>query len=236
MTLQLESIHLELGRGAQAVTALDDVSVEVRPGELVCILGPSGSGKSSLLAVAGLLLQPTAGRVRIDGVDVTATNERARARTRSRQIGLVFQFDNLLAPLTAIEQLLLVDHIRGELRAESRDRAQALLDELGVGALAARRPHEMSGGERQRVGVARALMAAPAVLLADEPTASLDHARSIEIARLLAEETKRRGVATVLVTHDPALVDWADRVLHMQDGALLDAAPAAPGDAEHAPH
>jgi putative ABC transport system ATP-binding protein len=231
MTIRLVDVDLQLGSGAQTVTALDHVNLEVGAGELVCILGPSGSGKSSLLAVAGLLMRPSAGRVLIDEVEVTAANERGRARVRSEQIGFVFQFDNLLAPLTAVEQLLIVDHIRGTLAPESRDRAAALLGELGVGQLADRRPHQMSGGERQRVGIARALMASPSVLLADEPTASLDHARSIEIARLLAEETRRHGIATILVTHDPALVEWADRVLHMQDGALLTAAPDAHGGA-----
>ncbi|MEZ5144715.1 MAG: ABC transporter ATP-binding protein [Acidimicrobiales bacterium] len=225
MTLSVEEVTLVLGDGDDEVTALDRVSMEVGAGELVAVVGPSGSGKSSLLAVAGAMLRPTSGRVVIGDVDVVAAPDKERTRLRREHIGFVFQGSNLVPSLTATEQLLLVPHLDGIRPATRRDRAAALLDEVDMGHRADRRPHQLSGGERQRVGIARALMAEPAVLLVDEPTSALDHQRGAEIVELLARETHDRGVATVMVTHDTAMLDRVDRVLRMEDGRL--AAPTS---------
>jgi putative ABC transport system ATP-binding protein len=216
--LRLTRVTLRLGDGDSVVTALDDVHLDVRPGELVAVVGPSGSGKSSLLAVAGTLTTPDEGTVIIDGVDLATLSAKGRARFRREHIGFVFQSGNLLPALTAVDQLRLVAHIAGRHQA-SRDPLE-LLAEVGMTAKAARRPHEMSGGERQRVGIARALMTKPSLLLVDEPTAALDRARSQEVVELLARETRRSGVATVMVTHDHDVLHHCDRVLEMVDGRL----------------
>ncbi len=213
--LELDGVALTLGDGADTVTALDDIHLSVTPGEFVAIIGPSGSGKSSLLAVAGGLTTPDAGRVRIGGTDLTALGARARTRFRLRHIGFVFQSGNLLPALTAADQLRLIARLTGA-RRDPRE----LLDAVGMGEKANRRPEQLSGGERQRVGIARALIGSPRVLLVDEPTAALDRARSAEVVELLAREARAAAVATVMVTHDHDILDRCDRVLHMIDGRL----------------
>jgi len=220
MTLSLHDVSLTLGDGDQEVTALDHVSLEVARGELLAVVGPSGSGKSSLLAVAGALLQPTSGRITVAGNELADLDDKARTRVRLRHIGFVFQASNLLPSLTATEQLLLLPHLAGQSPSSGRDRALRLLDEVGIGNRSDRRPHQLSGGERQRVGIARALMAEPDLLLVDEPTSALDHDRGTEIVELLAREAHDRGVATVMVTHDTAILGCVDRVATMADGRL----------------
>ncbi|MFL1427393.1 MULTISPECIES: ABC transporter ATP-binding protein [unclassified Nocardiopsis] len=215
--LLLEGVTLRLGDGDTTVTALDEVSIAIRPGELVAVVGPSGAGKSSLLAVAGALTVPDSGTVRADGQDITALSKRARARFRRDHIGFVFQSGNLLGSLTATDQLRMMSHLG---RGGARQDAQRLLEEVGMGDKANRRPHQLSGGERQRVGIARALVGGPSVLLVDEPTAALDRARSHEIVRLLAQETKRSDVATMMVTHDHDVLKYCDRTVQMRDGRL----------------
>jgi len=218
--LALEQVTLEYGTGDTLVTALDEVTLTVEPGEFVAVVGPSGAGKSSLLAVAGALIHPTRGQVRIADVTVSGAKAAELARLRRTRIGYVFQSGNLLASLTARDQLLLVPHLSGRITAEDRARADELLEAVGLTAKADRRPHELSGGERQRVGLARALMNRPAVLLADEPTAALDRRRAREIVALLAAQAHERKAATVMVTHDTDLLEAADRVVHMRDGKL----------------
>lgn len=228
-SLELAGVCLTLGDGDEEITALDHVALTVGAGELVAVVGPSGSGKSSLLAVAGGLLRPTSGTVRVGEVDLTAADDKDRARLRGEHIGFVFQGSNLVPSLTALEQLLLVEHLAGRRPKAAVERARALLDEVGVGHRADRRPHQLSGGERQRVGIARALMAAPEVVLADEPTSALDHERGTEVVQLLARESHERGVATVMVTHDPVMLSWVDRVFTMEDGRLQEGrAPGPP--------
>ena len=223
MSLRAESVVLVLGDGEQQVKALDAVSVEVHEGELLAVVGPSGSGKSSLLAVCGALRTPTSGHIHIGGTDITRLSPAARTRVRRDSVAFVFQQSNLLPSLTALDQLLLIPHLRGRRpgRAE-RDRAAGLLREVGMEERLDRRPCQLSGGERQRVGIARALMAEPALLLVDEPTSMLDHARGRQIVELLARECHEHGVATLMVTHDPGMLGCADRVAHMTDGRLSD--------------
>ncbi|WP_069173558.1 ABC transporter ATP-binding protein [Streptomyces griseus] len=218
--LRLDDVTLTLGDGDAAVTALDHVGLTVTPGEFVAVVGPSGSGKSSLLAVAGGLQRPTSGTVHLAGTELTALSDKERTAARRRHIGFVFQQSNLLASLTVREQLLLPLHIDGRLDAAARARADELVEAVGLTHRAGSRPHQLSGGERQRAGLARALMASPAVLLVDEPTSALDRVRSAEAVRLIAEQTHERGTATVMVTHDTAIMDAADRVHEMVDGRL----------------
>ncbi|MFD7393086.1 ABC transporter ATP-binding protein [Streptomyces sp. NPDC059852] len=208
------------GPPRRAVTALDHVELTVAPGEFVAVVGPSGSGKSSLLAGAGGLQRPTSGTVHIAGTELTALPDKDRTAARRRHIGFVFQQSNLLASLTVREQLLLPLHIDGRLDATGRTRADELIEAVGLAHRAGSRPHQLSGGERQRAGLARALMTSPAVLLVDEPTSALDRERSAEAVRLIAEQTHRHGTATVMVTHDTAIMDAADRVHEMVDGRL----------------
>ncbi|MEU7029294.1 ABC transporter ATP-binding protein [Streptomyces sp. NPDC046275] len=218
--LRLDDVTLTLGDGGAAVTALDHVGLAVAPGEFVAVVGPSGSGKSSLLAVAGGLQRPTSGTVHIAGTELTALSDKERTATRLRHIGFVFQQSNLLASLTVREQLLLPLHIDGRLDSTARTRADELIGAVALTHRAGSRPHQLSGGERQRAGLARALMTSPAVLLVDEPTSALDRVRSAEAVRLIAEQTRERGTATVMVTHDTAIMDAADRVYEMVDGRL----------------
>ncbi|OIV36746.1 ABC transporter ATP-binding protein [Mangrovactinospora gilvigrisea] len=218
--LRLTDVTLRLGSDQQQVTALDQVTLDVRPGEYLAVTGPSGSGKSSLLAVAGGLQTPTEGTVHVADADLTALTERRRTAHRRQHIGYVFQNANLLASLTALEQLLLPAHVAGRLDAAARTRAGELLEAVGMTHRADRRPHQLSGGERQRIGLARALVLSPEVLLVDEPTSALDRARARDVADLLAEQTRQNNTATVMVTHDTEILDAADRVLALRDGRL----------------
>jgi putative ABC transport system ATP-binding protein len=234
MTLHLDDVRLTVGDGDDTFHAVDEVTLTVAPGEVVALLGPSGSGKSSLLALAGGLVTPTAGRVRIAEVDLTAVAARERDTVRRERIGMVFQSVNLFGSLTALEQLLLVSHIRGVRPAADRDRALELLAEVGMADRADRRPHELSGGERQRIGIARALFGEPTVLLADEPTAALDTERTHEVAQLLVREAHQHRAATLIATHDPEVVGYADRVVEIRDGRLVDdRVPPAPARSGH---
>jgi putative ABC transport system ATP-binding protein len=216
--LHLSGVTLRLGDGDDTITALDAVSLTVAPGELVAVVGPSGAGKSSLLAVAGGLTVPDEGTATVDGNDLAAMNPATRTAYRREHIGFVFQNGNLIPALTAIDQLRLIHHLNRR-RTGAQD-AVKLLAAMGMADKAHRRPHQLSGGERQRVGIARALIGSPSLLLADEPTAALDRARSHEVVELLARETRRAGVATVMVTHDTDVLEHCDRVVERVDGKL----------------
>lgn len=225
--LSITDVTLTLPAGDETVTALDRVSLEVPRGELVAIVGPSGSGKSSLLAVAGALMPAISGTVVIGGQAINGLSKRKLARLRQDQIGFVFQSTNLLPSLSARDQLLIVPHIAGRITAQHRAKADELLASVGMTHRADRRPSQLSGGERQRVGIARALMGDPAVLLVDEPTSALDHSRADDIVALLAERVHATGTACVMVTHDTEVLAHADRVLRMHDGVLGELATAS---------
>lgn len=220
--LALGELSVSVPDGQRQRVLLDRVDLEVTAGEVLVVTGSSGSGKSTLLALAGLLRRPQSGEVLIAGEPTSKLSERQRTDLRRRRIAIVYQSANLLASLTAIEQLELVGHINGEKRRVARTRAEALLEELGLGERRNQLPGQMSGGERQRTGVARALMAEPSVLLADEPVASLDGDLSRQISELLANETRSRNLATVIVTHDEIPLTYANRHLHLEAGRLTE--------------
>ena len=221
MSFQLDSVTVAVPDGTSRRVLLDDVSLDIAPGEVVAMTGSSGSGKSTLVAVAGLLREPDSGRVLISGVDATAASGRRRARLRGQQIGIVYQSSNLLPALTAREQVEVVAHVSGRLDAAARRRAAELLERVGLEQRLHARPAELSGGERQRVAIARALMNEPEVVLADEPTASLDPERADDVIGLLVEECRRVGAATLVVTHDLEHATRADRRLYLERGKVL---------------
>jgi putative ABC transport system ATP-binding protein len=222
MSLVIQNVTLELGDGDQKVRALDDVSAVVKIGELTAVVGPSGAGKSSLLAVCGGLRTPTSGSVSINGQKISDLSPAQLARVRRDSIGFVFQQSNLVPALTAIDQLLLLVHIKGRRPGKAdRDRAHALLNEVGMAERSHRKPDQLSGGERQRVGIARALMGAPKLLLVDEPTSMLDNKRGRAIVELLAARCREHQVATLMVTHDASMLESANSVLHITDGRLV---------------
>lgn len=218
--LQLVNVTVEYPDGDGTIKALDSVNLAVQAGQMTSLVGPSGSGKSSLLAAAATLVRPTHGLVLIDGTDATALGDKELTALRREKIGIIFQQPNLLPSLTAAEQLIIGDHLRGKSIKAARAKAAELLDIVGLSSSAAKHPHQLSGGQRQRVNIARALMGNPKVLLVDEPTAALDHERSYSIIRLLRRVTDDFKVATVMVTHDTEFVPLTDSVATMRDGKL----------------
>ncbi|NGO80880.1 ABC transporter ATP-binding protein [Streptomyces sp. YC504] len=220
MSLELTDITLTYPDGASRLTALDRVTLHVPAGSVTAVVGPSGSGKSSLLAVAATLITSDHGTVTIDGTSTTGMKRAALTELRRHRIGIVFQQPNLLPSLTAAEQLEVMARIDGRSPVKARTRALELLDAVGLADQARRRPHQLSGGQRQRVNIARALMNDPTVLLVDEPTSALDHARGAAVIDLITELTHRQATATVLVTHDPTHLTAVDQIAEVHDGRL----------------
>ncbi|MEV0991406.1 ABC transporter ATP-binding protein [Streptomyces sp. NPDC049949] len=229
MTLLVHDVTLTYPDGESRLTALDRVRLEVPAGTLTAVIGPSGSGKSSLLAVAATLVTPDSGQVVVAGQDTARLSAAEKSALRREKIGIVFQQPNLLASLTAAEQLQVMAHLSGRSSRTLRRRALELLDAVGLADKADKRPHQLSGGQRQRVNIARALMNEPAVLLVDEPTSALDHERGAAVLDLLVTLTRERSTATVLVTHDHAHLERMDRTSTMTDGRLTRAASREPG-------
>ncbi|WP_046256119.1 ABC transporter ATP-binding protein [Mycobacteroides chelonae] len=220
--LQLENVEHQYGSGDAAVQALRGLDLTVSPGEVVLVVGPSGGGKTTALLVMGLLLTPGSGMVRIGGQDVSELGERERARIRLERLGFLFQEYNLLNALTSAENVALPLRYAGVGKVAAMSRARELLTELGLAHRTEHRPPALSGGEKQRVAAARALVARPGLVLADEPTANLDSATGKKVAEQLADAARTQGAAVVIVTHDLRLTDIADRVLHLEDGVLLE--------------
>ncbi len=226
--LELSNVSKSYGEGAATVQALHDVDLVVAAGELVAIMGPSGSGKSTLLTIAGTLEEASSGRVVVDGHDVASASHNERARLRRRSIGYVFQDFNLLAGLTAAENVSLPLELDGTRSRTARTAALAALEELGMADRCDHFPDELSGGERQRVAIARAVVGNRRLLLADEPTGALDSVNGEGVMRLVRAACKR-GVAGVMVTHDAQLASWADRVVFLRDGRVADRSTPVPG-------
>jgi putative ABC transport system ATP-binding protein len=226
--LQLTQVSKVYGSGAAQVHALREVDLIVEPGELVAVMGPSGSGKSTLLTIAGSLEEPDSGAVMVGGVPLSRLSRSERAALRRRAIGYVFQDFNLLAGLTAAENVSLPLELDGVAVRTARAAALAALDRLGLTERADRFPDELSGGERQRVAIARAVVGDRRLLLADEPSGALDSVNGEAVMRLV-RETCQGGVAGVVVTHDAQLASWADRVIFLRDGRMIDQTASAEG-------
>jgi putative ABC transport system ATP-binding protein len=207
--------------GGESVRAVDGVSLHVRPGEMVALYGPSGSGKTTLLLMIATLLQPTSGTVTIDDQDLSKLSEREASRFRLEQLGFIRQNFDLLPGVSAIDNAVL-KLLKSMRWREAHHEITPLLERLGLGERLAHRAETLSMGERQRVMIARALSTQPSLLLADEPTGSLDSQRSQEVLELLRELCRERGVAIVLVSHDPLAAGYADRVFALRDGKLAD--------------
>ena len=220
--LRMDRVTRTFGEGTAAVAAVDDVSLVVDTGEIVLVMGPSGSGKTTLLAMAGALLRPTAGTIWVDDTEVTALGEKELPDLRLHRIGFIFQAANLLANLTAFENVRIVLDAAGLRRPAAELRARELLGELGLDARLDSRPDQLSGGERQRVAIARALANDPPVLLADEPTANLDSRAGYQLMHTIELLAKERGKTVLIVTHDHRVADVAARVTWLEDGRLAE--------------
>ncbi len=221
-TLDVRGVTKRFGDGAAGVEAVRGVSFSVDPGEIVLIMGPSGSGKTTLLSMMGALLKPTAGSIHLGGTEISALSERRLPDIRLREFGFIFQDFNLLSALTVLENVAIVAELAGLKGGTARDRATALLTDLGLGERLGFLPEKLSGGEKQRVAIARALVNDPTLVLADEPTANLDSKIGHEIMNLLRRIAKDQGRSVVIVSHDQRIRDFADRVLWLEDGAFRD--------------
>jgi putative ABC transport system ATP-binding protein len=219
--LELRCVSKTYGQGAAEVQAIQDVNLAVECGSLVAVMGPSGSGKSTLLTIAGSLEEPTSGEVVIDGTSLQVMSRNDKARLRRRTIGYVFQEFNLLAGLTAVENVVLPLELDGLTGKKAHAAGMAALEELGLADRAMHYPDELSGGERQRVSIARAVVGERRLLLADEPSGALDSTNGEAVMRMILGACKQ-GVAAVVVTHDAQLASWADRVIFIRDGRVVD--------------
>ena len=220
--IQTENLTKIYGSGETAVTALDHVGIQVKEGEFVAVMGPSGCGKSTLLHLLGGLDRPSEGGVSIDGTAIADMKDDDLTKLRRKRIGFVFQFYNLIPVLTAVENAALPVTLDGVKPAEARKRAAEWLQRFGLGDRLASRPDQLSGGQQQRVAVARALVTEPALILADEPTGNLDTRSGDEIAGLLRQVTKEYGRTVIMVTHDPRIAAYADRIIFLKDGKVID--------------
>ena len=221
MTDKLTKIY---GHGETAITALREISLHIEPGELVAVMGPSGCGKSTLLHLIGGLDRPTSGRVLLDGQDLAALDDNHLTEIRRRKVGFVFQFFNLIPVLSALENAALPLMLDGIKPAEAKQRAQEWLERVGLVDRLEHRPDQLSGGQQQRVAMARALSTEPALILADEPTGNLDSRAGDEIANLLRQISDQWEQTILMVTHDPRIAAYADRIVFLKDGTIVDEA------------
>ncbi len=227
--LELREVSKTYGQGAGEVHALAEVSLSVDEGAMVAVMGPSGSGKSTLLTIAGSLEEPASGEVLVGGKALAGMSRSARARLRRRTVGYVFQDFNLLPGLTAVENVSLPLELDGMAARKARAAGLRVLVDLGLADRVSRYPDQLSGGERQRVAIARAMVGERRLLLADEPSGALDSVNGETVMRLVHDACKNGGMAAVVVTHDAQLASWADRVVFLRDGRVIDQTAPAPG-------
>ncbi len=224
--LEFDDVVKSFGSGATEVRALRGITLSVTPGEFVAVMGPSGCGKSTLLHLAGALESPSAGAIRVGGKELARLDAAGRSELRRRDVGFVFQRLNLIPALTAIENVMLPLELAGESGRSARTRAVEALEAMGLHEQLDRYPDDFSGGQQQRIAIARAVVGERRLLLADEPTGSLDTASGDEVIELIAALPERHGTAVVLVTHEPRFASWADRVVFLRDGRIVDETPA----------
>jgi len=232
VVVKAEGLKKSYPQGGGVLTVLDGIDLEVSDGQLIAVLGPSGSGKTTLLNLLGLLDRPTGGRLELFGQQTSSLSEDGRAALRNRRVGFVFQFDSLLVEFTVLENVALPFLIREgasvAARREAFERARALLARLGLEAAASRSPRGLSGGEKQRAAIARALINSPELILADEPTGNLDSLNAERVFEDLARIAREMGVAVVLVTHNERACAFATRVFHLSNGRLASAVATGP--------
>ncbi|MBO0470069.1 ABC transporter ATP-binding protein [Enterococcus sp. DIV0242_7C1] len=216
--IEFSAVDKKFLDGDTMIEALKETNFSVEKGKFVAVIGPSGSGKSTFLTLAGGLQTPTSGEVKINNAAFSQENEKKRAKIRFDEIGFILQASNLVPFLTVEKQLRLVDKVK-KVKTDTA-KVNELLTQLGIEKLKRKYPDEISGGERQRVAIARALYNDPSIILADEPTASLDSERAFEVVKILARETKEKNKATIMVTHDQRLIEYCDDVFVMKDGVL----------------
>ncbi|HDR7870261.1 MULTISPECIES: ABC transporter ATP-binding protein [Bacillus] len=219
--LKLDKVSKVYGEGNTEVTALHPMSLDVKAGEFIGIVGPSGSGKSTLLSIAGALLSPSKGDIYIREQNITKLSEKEMTDIRLKKIGFIFQFANLVPYLNVKEQLLYIAKLKKENKQDSEKRADHLLAAFGLGERKSHYPNQLSGGEKQRVAIARAFMNNPDLILADEPTASLDSKRAREVVEMMKREVKESQKAAIMITHDEKMLDVCDRILTLRDGKLI---------------
>lgn len=219
--LKLDKVSKVYGEGNTEVTALHPISLDVKAGEFIGIVGPSGSGKSTLLSIAGALLSPSKGDIYIREQNITQLSEKEMTDIRLKKIGFIFQFANLVPYLNVKEQLLYIAKLKKDNKQESEKRAEHLLAAFGLGERKNHYPNQLSGGEKQRVAIARAFMNNPDLILADEPTASLDSKRAREVVEMMKREVKESQKAAIMITHDERMLDVCDRILTLRDGQLI---------------
>lgn len=219
--LKLDKVSKVYGEGGTEVTALHPISLDVKAGEFIGIVGPSGSGKSTLLSIAGALLSPSKGDIYIREQNITQLSEKEMTDIRLKKIGFIFQFANFVPYLNVKEQLLYIAKLKKENKQESEKRADHLLAAFGLGERKNHYPNQLSGGEKQRVAIARAFMNNPDLILADEPTASLDSKRAREVVEMMKREVKESQKAAIMITHDERMLDVCDRILTLRDGQLI---------------
>lgn len=218
----MKNISKNYQDGEQVIEVLKNVSLEVAQGEFVAIVGPSGAGKSTFLSIAGALLSPTEGEIAIGEKTLNNLTSKELTKVRLEKVGFIFQGANLIPYLNVRDQLLVIAELSGEKGKGAKDKADELLKELGLTARQNNYPESLSGGEKQRVAIARALMNNPDIILADEPTASLDANRGHKVVQMIADEVKRKNKAAIMVTHDERVLDLVDRVIRIEDGFLKD--------------
>ncbi|MDU1844442.1 MAG: ABC transporter ATP-binding protein [Niallia nealsonii] len=219
--MRLENITKSFGDGGTTVTILKDISFSLNRGEFIAIVGPSGSGKSTLLSIIGALLTPSSGKVMIDKSNIADYKPAKLTSVRRDKIGFVFQSSNLIPYLTVKDQLMLIGNISNQNKKIYDKRSAELIQHLGLNHRVKTFPNQLSGGEKQRVAIARAFMNDPDIVLADEPTASLDSERGKQVVNMIAKEVKSRNKAAIMVTHDERMLHVCDRVLHLEDGKLV---------------